>query len=549
MKGLKTLCLMQLKDKIDMSFLKSKKSTIFKVVLSVLKFILITAFIYFAFYILNYLRLVSLLPGIPQNFLTVIFTIMYLLSLVVCTFGLMRSLYYSKDNFVLLTMPVSRSKVFLSKIIVYYIHELKRNITYILPLFIAYGIINSMPIYFYLWLVFAYFIITAIPVVIGALLSIPLMLITNVIKQYKWLEYSLVTIVIAGIVLALIYLINAIPTNFDLIGTWGTTFWNIQEFITKFNDIFVPFSWIVTAVVGSRYGVSNSLFTLPQILAMLVIIGGIALVGVGTYYIVRPVYFHMASSPFEYKKVKVKKVYKNKKENYFWSAIKKDFILSYRTPEKFYGLVFTVLGLPLSIFLLNKIYSAMDTRLAGTYMAIAFNILLILLIILSSNTNLAHVYSEEGGAGYLLKTNPKPYLKSLLSKLILNAVTVSISLLVTICIFASFVNLNAIQVIMIFIALESIYIAHLLWSAELDIMNPQTAHYQSQGLHINNPNDIKSTIYAFLLSALFTLIVYFLINENQLVVWYKVALIAVLLLVARIYLYVNKVNVYFKERA
>ena len=37
MKNLKTLVLMQLKDKIDFSFIKSVKATIFKVVLNIIK--------------------------------------------------------------------------------------------------------------------------------------------------------------------------------------------------------------------------------------------------------------------------------------------------------------------------------------------------------------------------------------------------------------------------------------------------------------------------------------------------------------------------------
>ena len=72
MSELKTLVLLQLKDKLDWSFLKSKKETIFKIVFAVLKFIIITAIIYAAFYLLSYLRLLSLLPGIPIKVMTLV---------------------------------------------------------------------------------------------------------------------------------------------------------------------------------------------------------------------------------------------------------------------------------------------------------------------------------------------------------------------------------------------------------------------------------------------------------------------------------------------
>lgn len=548
MKGLKTLVLMQLKDKVDLSYLKSIKQTIFKVVLSVLKFLVVTALIYVGFYVLEILRLVALLPGIPQNFFTVLFTIMFLLSIVVCTFGLMKNLYFTKDNSLLLTLPANRTVVFTSKLIVYYIYELIRNLTYILPLFIAYAMINSYPIWFYAWLIVAFMVVTAVPVVIGALLSIPTMFITNFIKQYKVLEYSLLVVVISGIIIGLVSLINAIPSNFNLIASWGTTFWQIQNFITKFNKIFMPFSWLVIAVVGTRYGVSNSLFTGQQILYFIgTLVSIVVIIGI-TYLLVRPLFFKMASTPFEFRKKNINKTIKNKKHTAFVSAIKKEIMLNYRTPEKFYGLLFIVVGLPIAILLLNKIYSAMDTRLTGANMSVAFNILMILLITLSSNTAISHIYSEEGASSYLLKTNPKSYLQTLFSKLVVNLVLVSLSLLASTIVFSSFIGYSLLQTIVIYLMLEFIYVSHLLWSAELDVMNPQTTHYQTTGTHTNNPNEIKSTIYSFLLSALFAFLTYFFIAESAITVWYKLLFVAVLILSLRIYLYVNKVKVYYKEK-
>lgn len=547
MGGLKTLCKMQLKDRINLSFLKSTKQTIFKVVLSLLKFALITAVIYLGFYILSYLRLVSLLPGVPENLFEVIFTCLMLLSIIVCSFGLVKTLYFAKDNFMLLTMPVDRTKVFFSKLIVFYVYEFIRNLNYFLPLLVAYGMINKMPFYYYFWLVLAMFIITLIPVCIGALLSIPLMYIQNFVKSYKFLEYTLVVLLIAGVSIGLILVINAIPSNFDLIGTWGTTFWNIQNFLNKFNEIFKPFTWMSIAIVGKRYGISNNLFRLEQWIAILIILGGIAIVFGLTYLLVRPMYFHMASTPFEYKKEKITKTIPNKKRNAFWSGVIKDFKLNFRTPSKFYSLVAVIIGLPTSIFLLNKIYSAMDTRLTGTNMSIAFNILLILLIALSSNTTLAHIYSEEGNARYQLKTNPKPQMNSLVSKLVINSVFMTFSILVTVIIFASFLKISVINTILIFVFVESLYLGHMLHSVELDIMNPQTQRYQTEGDNLSNPNDLKSVIFAFLISIIFALITYFLISENMNIVWTKVMLVAVAYMLIRTWLFVNKIKVYYKE--
>ena len=126
LKKLKTLVLMQLKDKIDMSFLRSKKRTILKLVVSVLLLALITGAIYVLLMFSSRLHFFSLLSIIPTNLITFIFCIMFMLSIVTSTFGLMKTLYFAKDNSVLVTMPVTATQIFFSKMIVFYIYEIKK---------------------------------------------------------------------------------------------------------------------------------------------------------------------------------------------------------------------------------------------------------------------------------------------------------------------------------------------------------------------------------------------------------------------------------------
>ena len=549
MSNLKTLILMQLKDKMDFSYLKSLKKSIFKIVLSILKFVLITGVIYVAFFVLDAFQIVSDFPGIPQNFFNVIFTAIYIISIVVSVMGLVKSLYFSKDNQLILTFPTTRTTLFVSKLLVFYIYEVFRNIYFLMPWFVAYGLINAFPIYFYLWLVVAILILTVLSVVLASLLSIPTMYIYIFIKQYRWLEYVCVAGIIGLAVFGIITIINAIPENFDLVGQWVSTFWAIQKFITKFNKIFLPFTWILTAIVGTHYGYDYNFFsTTQQIFCLLGVIGSILIIIGITLLIVRPLFFKMASTPFEYKKSLISKKYKNKPMRGFASFLKKEMLLTYRTSNKFYGLIYIVLGLPIAIFLLNKIFAAMDTRLTGYLLSIVFNVLMILVIALSSNVSLAHVYSEEGASSYLLKTNPKPYLYSAFAKILVNMVLVSISILVSVIIFTQSTTYTFMTKLLIYLFLEFTYLSHLFMTVDLDVMNPQTAHYQTTGSHLFNPNEIKSTIYGFLMAALMTVFAYFLIMENSNNVWTKLFFISLAFMVLRIWLFVNKVKVYFKER-
>jgi len=102
MKHLKPLVLMQLKDKLDFSFTKSKGKFIAKIIFTILGFGVIVAGCYLLYWASTLLGLFSPLPMLPVNVIVVLFTLMFILSCMTCSFGLMKTLYMSNDNSVLL---------------------------------------------------------------------------------------------------------------------------------------------------------------------------------------------------------------------------------------------------------------------------------------------------------------------------------------------------------------------------------------------------------------------------------------------------------------
>ena len=546
MHTLRPLIAMQLKDKINASNKHSWKVVLFRIIFAIIKFALITAVIYVGFSILSILRLIDLTSGIPDKFLGLIFTLMMILSIITCTIGLVKTLYFAKDNQLLLTLPTNRENIFFSKIVVFYLYECLKNITYFLPLFIALGMINGYAFYFYIWIIIALIWVTALAVMLGALLSIPAMYIAIFFQNFKALQYIVIVTLLTLGVWGVIYIISLIPNNFNMIESWGTTFWKIQDFLNDFEKIFIPFYWVLESVVGNRYGVSHTMFYKEQWFCVLGVLGAIALLIGLCYLVVRPLYFHIASSPFEYKKVSVKNKKKNIKINSFWSAVNKEILIIFRTPEKLYSLLGVAIGMPIAILLLNKIFNAMDTRITGAYMAVTFNMLMILLFALSSNVTSARIYSEEGNSSYLIKTNPKPYAKSLVAKLIPNAIVMTFSILATVIVYSQF-SMKFVSIPLMFLTIILLYIGHLLWSAELDFMNPQNSFYATTGTHTNNPNEIKSTIYAFVISIITAGFTFFLLNENFKTFWIKALLLALIFCGFRIYSYFTKIKVYYKE--
>ena len=94
---------------------------------TVLKLGVVTAIIYLILYLSSYIGLFynSDFPRV----VVIVLTISLVLSLISSTVELMKTLYFSDDNKVLITFPVDGNKIFVSKIIVFYLYELKKSLS------------------------------------------------------------------------------------------------------------------------------------------------------------------------------------------------------------------------------------------------------------------------------------------------------------------------------------------------------------------------------------------------------------------------------------
>ena len=355
LKLIRPLVMMQLKDKIDLSYLKSKKTAIQKITLSVLAFVLITAVIFLLFYFSKLLRVFHLANIVPISVIVVVFTIMETLALISCTFGLMKNLYFSKDNPVLLTLPVTTNQVFLSKLIVYFIYELKKTLYFIVPLFLAYGLISGLPLYFIPWLVICWLFISLFNVSFASLFSIAAMGITMFLRNFNLFRIILFLIAVGGGLWIIISLINLIPEDLNIVGVWGSLFWEIQDFLNAFVKAVPVFAYLTQLCVGGYKGIKAVLFLKNTFLILLLLVVATVVLFTLAFLISRPLFSKMAAKPFEYRKVTREFKRKNRKINSFLSAVKAQSLLIFRTSDELFSLAGCAVAMPILILLLNRI--------------------------------------------------------------------------------------------------------------------------------------------------------------------------------------------------
>ena len=550
MKNLIVLVKMQFKEKLNLKQQKEDKkifNIVYNVVTTLLRLAFIVALCLVLIFVAMKLNLFRLDGTVPPSVISLIFLIMLAVSVISCTFKLTNALYYSRDNTILLTLPCSPIQVYLSKLIIFFVFELKRNFGFLVPLFVAYYILHGYGFIFYPWLLICFVLISAFTVMISALLSIPSMWIYNFFRQKKTLQIITLLLVIGAVYLALLKAISLIPENIDIIETWHKTFYDIQDFLNAYTTRFVYFNRIVNLVLGDPYFHIVSFDFLAMLIRFsMVLFITLALLTLGLI-IVGPMFYKMASKPFEYIKNEVKPK-KNFKRNSKLTSLWIEILSTVKSIDQVFYHVGILISTPLLIFLLNKIFLAMNTREFGNQMIVCFNVLIILLVSLNSNCHISSIFSRDGRSAYLIKIQPvKPYVL-LASRLIPSVLVVVLSLLGSMVILYYTTSLVKTDITLLMLGILFIYLSHMFYSAELDIMNPQHEAYATIGNSDSNPNEKKSTITAFAISFFVAIVVLLLLIEGRGFVYVKVFIVS---LIAAIYFtrsFFEKIKLYFMEK-
>lgn len=555
--ALKTLTEMQLKEKMNLGFLRSFKATLFKVVFFILEFAAMTAICYLLFWACGVLRVFDIANGaIPAEILATVLAAMLLLSTVFTTGGLVNSLYLSRDNLVLLTFPATPTMVFVSKLLVYYVHELKKNFMFLIPFFCGYGIALGYPVYYYVWAIVLFAFVAAIPVLLGALLSMPALFAYQFIKKSKIAKAALGVALYGGLIALVVAVIQALPDEINFLQT-GIPREDIKNITNAIVQGFPPIAWLTKLIIGVPYSlvivngvyvlapVLFTVWTAPYLLGLIVAL--VLLVGLGLL-LARPLFYKMASKPFEFAKRTKIQAKSNEKAPVLLSAIKKEWLVALRDNTVTTLTTQLIVIMPLAIALLNSLYAVMNKNSTGVQMTVAFNLVIVLLFMLSANIRMASVYSKDGFSAYLNKVQPSTYGSLLFAKLTVNLVMGLIGLIVTMIVYSFYYTVGSVNLFLFALTAYAVFVAHAFWSAEMDIMNPQYDQYATFSEQSNNPNENKSSLLSFLLAFAFAFAVFLLVPEGIVITWWKALGVAVALAAFKIYTFFLKIRVYYKEK-
>ena len=560
MKQLLQLTLFQLKDKIDMSWMKSKKTLIQTIVFGLLKFAIVTAIVFVVLYLLTLIGFINK-SGDIVNLFTLFLAVTLFLNLCSATYNLMKTLYFAADNKVLITLPVNANKLFFSKLFVYFFYELKKSFSLLVPGILGFLIFEaigykSVEVSFIniVWMIVPIVLTVAIVVLLSAIISIPFLFIYRLFKRNQIFDLILAALVITALIIVVVFLISKIPENIDLDIMWSSMKNGFSYFLDMFDNYAYPVNWL-TRIFFGEVG-TNPHYQLVgfTFLRVAIELGSLtALIGIA-FLLIRPFYFTMIYKTFEYDKNPQLVMKKNVKHKKYVTFANKEFKLSFRDFDISGSYIAIYIIVPILLFFMDKVIGAISTNMKGDQIAFAVNLLLTILPLLASNSTIATLYSKEGRTAYLTKSNPVNPFIPLTSKLLFNLVFSVPSIIACAIIFANFSGLGVLIAVLFSVSVLLIQYAHIFFSAAQDIMNPQNEVYATTGSDFNNPNEAKATVMAFVGSFVVTFAFYFMLVEssrlygNFMSAFVRLLIVAAFLFAGFLLLFVKKIKAFYYEK-
>lgn len=445
---------LQIDNKTDLL----KTASPYKMLISIAKIILLLVglvagveFVLFRVFILGVIA--------NEQLIAIVLVITQAVSLVFAVGHIINTLYFCKDNEMLICLPITPNQLFISKILLIYLKELAVNAFISIPLFISLAIFGGYGVSFYLSIPILLLLLPILPIVLAAFISIPVMAIIRFLKRHTVLSIIAILVLVAACLWVYITLIGSLAGSFNIATDQIAVVKEINQTIYAIGNQIWVYLQLASAMANFAQWFWYPLFLV--ICAVLLVI---------TVLVIRPLYFKMAMSNLE-NTVKTKQKPKEfKQTNVFFSLIKKEILCIFRSPtDIFEYFVFTLL-MPFIVFSYDKLLMSITVNQAGVNMIAGSHVMVVAILAMLSNIVSASSISRDGGNFYNSKIIPVDYYTQIFAKFVFNAIFTWGALIVTMII--SLFIYPAWQIILGTLAVMLASIGHIALSIDMDLKNP-----------------------------------------------------------------------------
>jgi hypothetical protein len=530
------------------SKLKSKKSRIFNIALDLASFVLITLIFFGVFFLATKF---SILNDLRFNFeiMQVIMLVLVAVLLISTIVKLVKNLYYRTDSQILFPLPIGGNVIFTAKLLSTLMLEMMRSLRVMIPAFLAYGLICHFIFPYYLIVIFGSIIIIMAISFIASILSIPALYVARFFTKHYYLLILFFGILLGLLIFVLFKLIASLPDDMNILNNFFVYYMALQNML-KTITLHSPITGLLTHfLIGQMRVTSHIIFTTKSLYTLLVLLGIIVSLGVTTWYGSRHFYLYVSKQQLEFDKSNRKTNKKVVVRRPYLSILNKEIKEKIRSPRKLFSDTAYVFVMPFVILLLNKTLGNIDMSVLGKQLSVVATLLMVLTLILSSNTFASSIISSEGSSFPILQSTPQDMRKIIIMKAIPNIVLSIISLVATTFLLSIFDTFSSGQLVMIFFSVLMIYFGHLFSSIDLDLLKPKFDLYLGGEAIVGDSKLTKSFLFGLVIALLFSSAIFLFLREDYTnhsnLAYLKILGLALAFVSARIALNVLRLKTYF----
>lgn len=462
-----------------------KSITIFGIVLLVLWFIL------------SRIKVFLMIDINPQIFAIVLLVIL-IISLMSSIASIINNLFISKDNEILLSLPISASELFISKLIYLYINELVFNILYIGPVLVTFGIMartGATPMNFLSFLLF-FPIIPVATLGIGGLLSVPIMFVVRFFKDHNKTTIISGLLLLAALFLLYMFVITNVSGAFNVVDEQIKTSLEINGTVKKIGSQIPVLFWLSSAFFKGAHSIGRVFLFLIACLGIILVTGPF----------IKMFFQKIAVFNNETKKETRARARKYVKRSPERELFLNEFRTCLRSPNLIMQyFLFTIL-LPIIIYSYDKLLFTISVNQTGQSLLFASHVLVLMMLTCLSSTISSVAISRQGGLVYISKMIPISYEKQTTIKIAFNVIITWIAIIIGTVVSCIFSTANTTLLIVSAIAAMFLSIGHVCQSYDLDLRNPSIDWYDVSEISSLSKNTTTSILYGFLLALVFAAI-------------------------------------------
>lgn len=473
---------------------------------------------------------------ITPSFLTLILLGCQAISFVFGVANVITTLYLSKDNELLMVLPVTFNEIFISKILVLYVSDLLFSVTYLFPVFTALGILGKLSGAYYVLTLLLMPILPIFPLALASLFSIPVMLLVRFLKRHAVLSAVVLLSVVACVFVAYMQLVTNISGAFNIAEKQLESGLKINRKITKLG-----------ASVFGYFHLAESLYRFALFYRPLLFFVGSLLLFFACFLLIRPYYFRIATITTENTFKPVQKEKRFVKRTPFMSLLLNEIRSVFRSPGYLFQYFLFPLFMPLIVYTYDKLLISIVVNQAGKNMIIGSHVLVLTIIALMSNTISSTAISREGGTFYVAKCTPVSFYVQVKAKIAFNAIFTLGAVLVTTLTTLCFTDYNALTVLLTGVCVCVLSIGHICHSFDLDLTNPVLDWYDNSEITSISKSTTVCILYALLLSVISCLIIILISTLNLYVSFACLFVFSALYCWARIHLLAVRTKYYYEK--